>query len=160
MIGRQFVTLLAILGVIACASASQTTGATACGLRSADSVFISRGPVYRACAVERQVEAIAKPHPDFQPDRSAGQSCYSAELEFVVDTTGTPELGEARVVHANNPNFADAALRTLARWRYRPALLHGVPVRQLTTEKLSVASVIVTVPAGGTPRPPDRGPKC
>jgi hypothetical protein len=103
MTGRHDLTLLASVAVTACASASQTAGATSCGLKSEDSVFVSRGPVYRAC-----------------------------------------ELGEARVLHANNPNFADAALRALATWRYRPALLHGV----------------MAVPAGTTPRPPDRTPKC
>lgn len=159
MIGRYQLTLVAAIGVGACAGASQATSASSCGLTSADSVFVSRGPVYRACAVDRQVQAIAKPYPDFNL-RSSGQSCYSAEIEFVVDSTGTPELGEARVLHANNPNFADAALRALATWRYRPALLHGVAVRQLTSEKFSVASVIVAVPAGSTPRAPDRGPKC
>lgn len=159
MIGRYQLTLLATIGVVACAGASQATPASSCGLRSADSVFVSRGTVYRACAVEREAQAIARPHPDFNPG-SSGQSCYSAEIEFVVDSTGTPELGEARVLHANNPDFADAALRALATWRYRPALLHGVPVRQLTSEKFSVASVIMAVPAGSTARAPDRGPKC
>lgn len=161
MIGRQQLLLFATMGVVACAGASQaTTGATSCSLKSADSVFVSQGPVYRACAVERQVQVIAKQHPDFRPDRSSGQSCYSAEIEFVVDTTGTPELGEARVLRANNPNFADAALRALASYRYKPAYLNGVPVRQLTTEKFGMASVIVAVPAGTMPRPPDRLPKC
>ena len=54
---------------------------------------------------------------------------------------------------------AHAALRAFATWRYRPALLHGVAVRQLTSEKFSVASVIVAVPAGSTSRAPDGGPK-
>jgi hypothetical protein len=160
MIGRHQLALLASIALTACASASPTPSATSCGLKSADSVFVSRGPVYRACAVERQVQVISKHQPDFQPDRSVAQTCYSAEIEFVVDTTGAPELGEARVLHANNPNFADAALRALATWRYRPALLHGVPVRQLTSETFGVASVIVAVPAGTMPRPPDRMPKC
>lgn len=160
MIGRYHIMLLASFAVTACASASQTPSATSCGLKSEDSVFVSRGPVYRACAVERQAQLISRHLPDFQADRSLAQTCYSAEIEFVVDTTGAPELGEARVLHANNPNFADAALRALATWRYRPALLHGVPVRQLTSEKIGVASVIVAAPAGTVPRPPDRMPKC
>lgn len=160
MIARHHVTLLAAIAVTACASAPKPTGATSCGLKKEDSVFVSRGPVYRACAVERQVQALTKHRPDFQPDRSMAQTCYSAEIEFVVDTTGAPELGHARVLHANDPNFADAAMRALATWRYSPALLHGVPVRQLTSEKFGVASVIVAVPAGTMPRPPDRVPKC
>lgn len=160
MIGRQWLILVPAIGVTACAGASQTTEGSSCGLRSADSVFASRGPVYRACAVERQAEVVTKRRPDFQPDRSTAQSCYSAEIEFVVDTTGAPELGEARVLHANNPNFAESAMRALATYRYKPALLGGIPVRQLTTEKFGVASVLVAVPAGTTPRPPDRMPKC
>ena len=40
------------------------------------------------------------------------------------------------------------------------AELHGVPVRQIVREKEGVAAVIVAVPAGQMPRPPDHGPKC
>lgn len=160
MIGRHHLMFLASIGLIACAGASSTTAAARCALSSADSIFLRRGPVYRPCAVDRRVEVITKPQPDFRPDLSFGQSCYSAEFEFVVDTTGTPEVDDARQLHANDANFATAALTALAAWRYKPAYLNGVPVRQVTTTKFGLAAVVVAVPAGGTPRPPTRAPKC
>ena len=160
MIRRHRWMLLASMAVMACAGASSTTGAARCALSSTDSVFLRRGPVYRPCAVERRVEVVTKPQPDFRPDLSFGQACYSAEFEFVVDTTGTPEVDEARQLHANDANFATAALTALAAWRYKPAYLQGVPVRQITTQKFGLSAVLVAVPAGGTPRPPVRGPKC
>lgn len=145
----------------ACASTPRTDPATACPLASADSVYLSRGPVYRDCAVTRRAELVDRTaHPDFRPNVSSGRSCYSAEIQFVVDTTGTPEEENATVVRATDPVFAQAALVSVMRWRYKPAELHGVPVRQIVREKEGVAAVIVAVPAGQMPRPPDYGPKC
>ena len=151
---------LASIGLIACAGASSTTAAARCALSSADSVFLKRGPVYRPCAVDRRVEVITSPQPDFRPDLSFGQACYSAEFEFVVDTTGTPEVDDARQLHANDPNFATAALTALAARRYKPAYRNGLPVRQVTTARFGLAAVRVAAPAGQMPRPPDRVPKC
>jgi TonB-like protein len=158
--GRHTLILIAAVAMAACASASQTGAGKTCALTSADSVFLKRGNVYRDCAVEQRAQLIARRQPEFRPDVSAGQSCYSADLEFVVDTTGTPEADGARIVRANNPNFADAALAVIPTWQYRPAYLHGAPVRQIVRENIGIASVLVRVPAGGTPRPPDRVPKC
>lgn len=160
MIGRHRLVFLTSIGVMACAGASSTTAATRCALSATDSVFLKRGPVYRPCAVEHRVQVISKRQPDFRPDLSFGEACYSAEFEFVVDTTGTPEVDEARQLHANSATFATAALAALAASRYKPASLHGVPVRQITTERFGLSAVLVAVPAGGTPRPPNRAPKC
>jgi hypothetical protein len=160
MTGRHPLTLLTTLALAACASASNPTGASRCALSSADSVFLRGGPVYRPCAVDRRAEVITSRQPDFRPDLSFKESCYSAEFEFVIDATGMPEVEEARQLHANDPNFATAALGALAEWRYKPAYLNGVPVRELTTQKFRLAAVLVAVPAGGTPRPPNRMPKC
>jgi Gram-negative bacterial TonB protein C-terminal len=158
--GRHTLIVFAAIAVAACAGASQTTTGKTCALASADSVFLKRGPVYRDCAVEQRAQLVARREPEFHPDLSAGQSCYSADLEFVVDTTGTPEAEGARVVRATNPIFGDAVLAVVPSWQYKPAYLHGAPVRQIVKEKLGVAGVRVSVPAGGTPRPPDRVPKC
>jgi len=160
MIGRHQLTLIVAVGVVACAGASQTSGTRPCALSSADSVFLRGGPVYPACAVDRRAEVVTSRQPDFRPDLTFNQACYSAEFEFVVDASGIPEVDEVRQLHANDPNYATAALTALADWRYKPASLNGVPVRQVTTQRFGLAAVRVAVPAGGTPRPPDRVPKC
>jgi hypothetical protein len=160
MMWRDLLILLAATAVSACAGASQTTTGSKCALTSADSVYLKRGDVYRDCAVEQRAQVLTSRQPEFHPDISAGKSCYSAEIEFVVDSTGSPEAEGARVVRANNPNFADAALGVIASWRYKPAYLNGAPVRQIVRQKFGIAAVVVAVPPGATPRPPDHGPKC
>lgn len=149
--------------IAACASASRTSRATACSLTATDSVFLKRGAVYRDCGVDQRVEPLDRSaHPDFRPDVSLSfrDACYSAEIQFVVDESGRPETEDARVIHSNNPAFATAAVQALEKWRYRPALLNGVAVRQITTEKFGMAAVVVTAPAGQMPRPPVRRPVC
>ena len=157
--------LLAGLAVAigACSSATTSSRAAACTLTAGDSVFLKGGAVYRDCAVSQRVQVLDRSaRPDFRPDVSLQfrDACYSAEIQFVVDETGTPEVEDAKVLHSNNPAFASASIQALSRWRYRPALLNGIPVRQITTEKFGVAAVVVTVPAGQTPRPPVRAPHC
>jgi TonB family protein len=157
--------LLAGLAIVitACASAGGRSRAKACALTKTDSVYLKGGAVYRDCAVDQRVQAVDRSiHPNFRPDVSLSfrDACYSAEIEFVVDESGTPDVEDARVVHSNNPGFASAAIQAIARWRYQPASLNGVAVRQITTEKLGMAAVVVAVPAGQIPRPPVRPPAC
>lgn len=122
-----------------------------------------RLPLLASLAIAQRVQSLDRSaRPDFRPDVSLSfrEACYSAEIQFVVDETGTPETEDARVVHSNNPAFASAAVEAIAKWRYRPASINGVAVRQITTEKLGMAAVLVAVPAGQTPRPPVRPPVC
>ncbi|HEX5872440.1 MAG TPA: TonB family protein [Longimicrobium sp.] len=52
-------------------------------------------------------------------------------IELIVDENGRPRPGSARVVDASHSAFADAALRAVDRFRFRPARIGGtaVPVR-------------------------------
>ena len=77
----------------------------------------------------------------------------------MVDSSGRPEAETAKVLHTTDPEFAAAAVAAMAHWRYRPATIQGVPVRQIVREKESIAEVIVVVPAGQLPRPPS-SPLC
>jgi len=160
MIPWRQLTLMFAVSLVACAGASQSSGTRSCVLSAADSVFLQGGAVYPSCAVDRRVKVITSRQPDFRPELTFNEECYSAEFEFVVDATGVPEVDAARQLHANNPNFAAAALIALAQWRYEPAYLNGAPVRQVTTQRFGLAAVRVAVPAGGIPRPPNRMPKC
>ena len=156
---RSFL-IISIAGAIAACASSGATSGPKCGLAAADSVYAKRGPVYRDCAVEHRAVALDRSaHGDFNPisPTRGGQSCYSAEIEFVVDTTGTPETETATVVHTNNADFAAAALTAIGRWRYQPAIIQGVPVRQIVREKQVMAVTVVAVPMGQPPRPPSPG---
>jgi hypothetical protein len=50
--------------------------------------------------------------------------------QYVVGTDGRMETGSFRALLADDPRSAEAALRALEGASYRPASLHGVPVRQ------------------------------
>ena len=141
----------------ACASTSTTARRDQCVLAAADSIYLQAGPVYRDCAVERRaVLTNRSPRADFRPSSTptpGAKACYVAEVEFVVDTAGRPEEDTPRVLRTNNPDFAAAAVSAMKRWRYTPATIQGVPVRQIVREKEEMATEVVVVPMGGVPRP-------
>lgn len=167
---RRFAILSSLVlacAIGACSSNHAATGATACGLRPTDSVFAAAGPVFRDCAVDKKANlTTTNVHPD--PSTYSGASrplngqCFSVELEFVVSEHGAPELGTARVVRSSDPSFADAWLKTLAIWRYEPAIRAGRPVRQIVEERRTAATGVVVVAKGSPPPTPPRGraPNC
>jgi len=140
----------------ACSSAKATTTTTKgrCQLADRDSVFLSAGPVFRDCAVDRPAKSVRLTNTDYRPTPSR-TTCYSADLEFVVDVVGMPETRTARVIRTNDQAFAEAVLASLSAWNYDPAVRGGTPVRQIVTEHRVMSAMIVTVPAGSGP--PSRG---
>lgn len=157
---RHSLFIIAFAGATAACASSGATPRSRCALDAADSVYAKGGPVYRDCAVEHRATPIDRSaHPDFNPlpPSHGGQSCYSAEIEFVVDTAGMPETKTAKIVRSNNADFAAAALTVIGRWRYRPATIQGVPVRQIVREKQGMALVAVAAPMGQPPREPSPG---
>lgn len=118
-------------------------------------MFAATGPVFRDCAVDNRASLlVANPRIDFQPPR-APSSCYSAEVEFVVDASGTPEMQTARIVRATDQSFGQAVLTAVAGWRYKPAERDGHRVRQIVEDRRMAQSMVVVVPAGS---PPPSGP--
>ncbi len=107
--------------------------------------------------------------PDFRPTPTnmKNGNCYSAELEFVVNEQGAVETNTARVVKTTNQALADAMISILPQWKFEPAKLNGVAVRQIVSDTYSIQSQIVVVPAGTRPsrstgpaRPPRSTPRC
>lgn len=150
----------------ACASSGNNAARRkSCVVTANDSIFAARGSVYLNCGVDRAAHlTTTNIHPDFRPTTTGTpkSACYSADLEFVVDTMGRPETQTARVVHTNDQGYAESVLATLSAWKYDPAVLDQKPVRQIVTTHQSMASV-VTVVRSGTPatRPPANAvPKC
>lgn len=131
-----------------------------------DSVWMAAGPVYRDCEVDRKAELRgSEPRLPYTPPVSGTSSgrCYSAELEFVVDTAGVPELSTVRARPANHRDMEEAMRSILPVRRYQPALLDERPVRQLVVYKhaLTVMVQVVSSSSGRTtmpvrsPRPPN-----
>jgi hypothetical protein len=146
-----------LLVALGCASGggNPATRGAGCGLRTSDSVYAARGPVYRDCAVDSKASLlVANPRIDFQPPPAA-TACYSAELEFVVDTNGTPEMQTALIVRATDQAFGQAVLTAVAGWRYKPAMRDGHRVRQIVEDRRMAQTMVVAVRAGS---PPPSGP--
>ena len=156
--------LLLATALAACASSANRTetgggedSSGGCGLRPQDSTFAAGGPVYRDCAVKTKARNVTTDiHPDFRPT-TAGNGCYSVELEYVVDQKGFAETKTARIVRTNNQAFAESVISILPQWKFEPAKRDGVPVRQIMIDKQSMMTrvVRVVVPAGSPPTPAD-----
>jgi len=58
-------------------------------------------------------------------------------VEFIIDTTGHMEGESFRVLESSNPGFDAAAAETLQRSLFRPARVHGSPVRQRTVQSIA-----------------------
>lgn len=156
------IALVFLVGACATASSGGTAAQQGCALIPSDTVYLKAGPVYRECAVEQRAAVMDRSaYPDFNLSSPppGGQACYTAEIEFVVDERGIPEMETATVLRTNDRDYAQAAVRAVARWRYRPALLHRSPVRQIVKVKENVAVAVVAVPAGEPLRAP-RAPLC
>ena len=151
-----------LVAALGCASAGGGAGArrAGCELRRTDSVFAAAGPVFRDCAVDGRASLlVANARIDFQPPRAVA-SCYSAEVEFVVDTNGTPEMQTARIVRATDQSFGQAVLTAVAGWRYKPAERDGHRVRQIVEDRrMAQTAVALVAVRGSSPPPPGPPPR-
>ncbi len=153
------------VGMLAAACASATGGRrAACDLAASDSAFALGRPVFRDCGVDRAARFLSTggAKPDFRPATPTRSACYSADLAFVVDSTGRPETSTAQVVRANDQAFGQAVLATIGSWRYEPAIRDGISVRQIVTSHHAASTAVVAVPQGSPPPSgrPRNAPRC
>jgi hypothetical protein len=109
--------------------------------------------VYPACATDRPVTTppLRVDMPNMAPPATG---CFSAKVQFVVDTTGRVINSTAKVVETNNGKYGEAVLAAVARRSYRPAELGGRKVRQLVRDSALVAyEVVLMRPGAPPPRP-------
>jgi hypothetical protein len=159
-----FALSIAALGALGgCASAGARAAAANDCVLSQDQVTLARGlPLYRDCNVDRKARlAITRLHPQFTPNSRGGPTCYSAMVEFVIDSTGRAEKESIHVVKTTDPSFGAAVADVVPRLSFEPAMKGGQTVRQIDTyeEKMSISKVVV--PAGAPARnPTPRAPAC
>ena len=102
-----------------------------CDRSDQDTVRYLHLPLYRSCAVTVAARRIASDmRPEFFP-ASRDRSCFSALIEFAVDTLGRPEVRTARLVRASDPSYGAAAMAIVPGLRFEPARLGGRRVRQI-----------------------------
>lgn len=138
----------------ACASGGAKSSARLadCQLRPQDSSYVSLRPVYRDCGVDVRAKAIpTRVTPNFTPRAVANSACYIVEMQFVVDTLGSPEMPTYKVLRTNEQSYAEAVREIVPMMRFEPAKKDGVLVRQIVETKQGMATRTVVVPAGTRP---------
>jgi hypothetical protein len=145
-----------------CVMARRSSLDRGCGLRDSDSTFIAGTPLYRECAVDVKATNVTRgTGPLSRPSGPLRDGCHSAELRFVVDTTGVPEQRTARILRTNDSSYADAVVATLPSWRYHPARIKNRPVRQIVTEREAMSITVAHAVAGaGSPASSSGVPDC
>ena len=162
---RQIV-MVAVLSAIAVAcagKAAQTATTTECPPVPAE--FLTAGPVFRDCAVDRKAREPAV-FPQLRmvdlPRRQSG--CSKVVIEMVVDSTGSPVTQTAKVLQSNDTQFEQLVLSSIGALRYTPAMKDNQRVAQLVSHGRMIQWMVTTTSStGGLPaQRPNRGnaPKC
>jgi hypothetical protein len=72
----------------------------------------------------------------------------SVDFQFVVDSTGVPELATIRLIKSNDDKLAEIFRALIPQLRYEPAIKNGHPVRQILESGLEVT---ITTTSDGRP---------
>jgi len=121
------------LSLAACAHSGPLPRIATCNPGSVNAAMLASGPVFLPCEVDHPAVRLDRDR-TIPPNSPPTGDCYSALLEFVVDTTGTPDSATARVVRSTGQGYAAALLASLPHWRYAPARKDGRLVRQLVRQ--------------------------
>lgn len=125
-----------------------------CNGEAPDPAWLNTAPVYRDCEVDRRAELRGGgTRINFTPGGGLlpTKECYRAELEFVVDESGSLELHTVRPRAGNDPDMEQAMRKVLPTLQYQPALLAGEPVRQLVVYTQAVSLGVRVSNTSGQP---------
>lgn len=98
---------------------------------SGTGIVPSSDQVYMEAVVEERPELLSGPQPVY-PDllRQAGVQ-GRVIIQAIIDTTGRAEPPSVKVIQSPNPGFDQPARQAVLRALFRPARVHGRPVRVL-----------------------------
>lgn len=77
--------------------------------------------------LEKKPEVIAAVSPDYPPDMRKAKIEGTVTIVFILDEQG--RILEPRVDSSTRPEFEKAALDALRKWKYKPGMKEGEPVR-------------------------------
>jgi hypothetical protein len=135
---RTSVLLLLVATAMGSPLAAQHKKRGRCNGAPPDSTWLIGGPIYMDCEVDKKVSLQSAVPPDFVPTGTPRTGCLRAEFEFVVDTSGQPEILTIRPHPGNDRDLEEAVRSSIPKLRFAPAELDGKPVRQLTVHKENV----------------------
>jgi TonB family protein len=81
---------------------------------------------------------ISQSFPEWSPRRNAAPQTYRAVLEVTIDEQGNVTAAALR--QSLQPAFDQALLNAARKWKYRPALLNGSPVRFVKVIEIQIPS--------------------
>jgi TonB family protein len=96
-------------------------------------------PAYFEFQVTQTVRQLSGHPPAYPPALLEAHIGGHVLVQFVVDTTGRPEMRTFKVLMSSNPMFADAVREALPSMRYEPAKLQGRRVRQVVQQPFNFA---------------------
>lgn len=88
-------------------------------------------PLYQEFRVDTAVKPISMTPPHYPDSLRAAKIEGQVLLQFVVDTSGRPEMSTVRVRQSTNIAFTRAAIASLGGARFSPARVKGRAVRQV-----------------------------
>jgi hypothetical protein len=100
----------------------------------------SGAPAFFDFQVETPARYIADdnklPHPDATLNQRPPFSGDFALVQFIVDTTGVPDVKSLKILRHPEGLVADSVRAAAVQWRFRPATLGGCRVPQLVQSAL------------------------
>lgn len=97
---------------------------------------VSVGSVLDAAMVDEPAVIVHQPSPRYPPVLQQAGLDGRVTVEFIIDTTGHLEAPSFRILESSNAGFNAAAEATVRHSVFRPARVHGHPVRQRTIQSL------------------------
>ena len=88
------------------------------------------GKIFDVSQLDRQPEAIVQPSPVFPPELMKVYPESTVKLEFIITSRG--EVVAPSVITSEHGRFADAAIRAVDKWKFRPGFKAGRPVNTRT----------------------------
>lgn len=93
---------------------------------------------FSAWEVEKAVVPLSgNPKPVYPSMLQSARVDGEVLAQFVVDTTGRVDMSTFRAIHSTNELFVQSVRRALAEWKFLPAEVDGVKVRQLVQMPLT-----------------------
>jgi protein TonB len=77
--------------------------------------------------LEQRAQAVSQAPPVYPPELRKARLEGQVVIDFVVEENG--RVADARVDRSSHPEFEKAALEAIRKWRFRPGVREGKPVR-------------------------------
>jgi TonB family protein len=106
---------------------------------SAGSLSVTWDATYEDSVVEEKPTVLSASEPEYPSLLRAAGVTGRVLVEAVIDPRGRAEPASIKVVQSPNPGFDAPAKRYVQRALFRPARIHGLPVRARTTVAVDFA---------------------